>query len=92
VGAQFPWQAEKEIAAAAAAGQPLTRRQARQLMRDAKKDWRIMQQVWAEICSEDPPQLAVAPAVSDGVDELEAEWLQRIRSALRPLADSDAYA
>jgi hypothetical protein len=92
VGAEFPWQAEREIAAAEAAGQPLTRRQERQRMRDARKDWHIMQQVWAGICSEEPPRLAVAPAASDGVDGLEADWLQRIRSALRPLVDSDTYA
>jgi hypothetical protein len=48
--------------------------------------------VWADICSEQHPKLAQPPAVSDGIEQLEQEWMQRISQALRPHQDSDSYA
>jgi hypothetical protein len=58
----------------------------------ARTKWRKLPQVWADICSEQHPELAQPPAVSDGIEQLDQEWMQRISQALRPHLDPDSYA
>jgi hypothetical protein len=92
VGVEFPRRVEEIIKAAAAEGQPLPPKEARSRRKQARRAWRKLRQVWAGICSEQHPKLAQPPAVSDGIEQLEQEWMQRITQALRPHLDPDSYA